>query len=336
MATVDTRPPVSYTRPGPLKRLVQNEEIALTVLLGVVVIFFAFQAPPAREVKTYLDLLREVSPNLIAAVGITLLVLAGELDVSIGSMLAFTGVATVLAFNATGSMWLGIMAGLLTGPLVGAINGYLVTVQHMNSLVTTLGTLFTLRGLVYIVTNKTPVVDENGFTEFNWLYQGDIGPLPVPAVLALLVIIVFFIFLTQTELGRQIYAIGGNETAARVSGIKVQRVKFSLFIIASTMAALSGLLICAQTGTGYFDAGASGFELVVIAAVVLGGVNLNGGEGRLVSAMIGVLILGMTSKGLRLLSVPTTWELVVTGVVMMAAVYFHIVRKKLQKRQRAG
>jgi ribose/xylose/arabinose/galactoside ABC-type transport system permease subunit len=332
VATVDTRQagkgPVSL-----LKRLVQNEGIALAALLGVVIIFFAFQTPSAREVKTYLDLLREVSPNLIAAVGITLLLLAGELDVSIGSMLAFTGVATVLTFNATGNMWLGILVGILTGPLVGAIHGYLVTVQRMNSLVTTLGTLFTLRGLVYIITNKTPVVDENGFTEFNWLYQGDLGPLPVPFALALVIIVIFFVVLTQTEFGRQIYAIGGNQTAARVSGIKVERVKFSLFIIASTMAALAGLLICAQTGTGYFDAGASGFELVVIAAVVLGGVNLFGGEGRLVSAMIGVLILGITSKGLRLLNVPTTWELVVTGGVMMAAVYFHIVRKKLQSRK---
>jgi len=313
--------------PSSLGRLARSEEGILLVVLALLVAIVAGQVPSAREAGTYLDLLREVSPNLIAAVGIALLLLAGELDVSIGSMLALTGVVTIAAFNWTGSMWLGILAGLLTGPLVGLLHGYLVTIERMNSLVTTLGTMFALRGLVYVATNKTPVVDEQGFSQFQALYQGNIGPLPVPAVLALVVIALAHLVLTQTAFGREIYAIGGNETAAQVSGIRVRRVKLLLFVVCSTMAAVAGLLIAAQTDTGYFDAGASGFELLVIAAAVLGGVSLAGGEGRMTGALLGVLILGMTDKGMRLMNIYTTWVLVVTGIVMMMAVYLHGVRK---------
>ena len=134
---------------------------------------------------------------------------------------------------------------------------------------------------------------------------------------------------TQTEFGRRIYAIGGNPTAARVSGIQVERTKFWLFVLCSTTAALAGLLIGAQTGTGYFDAGATGFELIVITAVVLGGVSLAGGEGSILGATLGVLILGMTGKGLRLANVYTTWQLILTGVMLMVAVYLHGLRKRL-------
>jgi ribose/xylose/arabinose/galactoside ABC-type transport system permease subunit len=328
-------------QPGALGRfmlpLIRHEEIALFGLFLLVAAFFAAAVPSARTSGTYLDLLRDVSPNLIAAIGVTLLLLAGEFDLSVGSMLAFTGVVTVSTFNATGNMWAGIIAGLLTGPLVGAINGYLVTVQGMNSLMTTLGTMFALRGLVYVWTNKTPVVDQNGFTAFTQLYQGELLGVPTPGLIAIVLIALAFILLTRTEFGRNIYAIGGNQTAARVSGIRVQRDKFLLFVLSGTTAAIAGVIVASQTGTGYFDAGVQGFELIVIASAVLGGVSLSGGVGNLLSAMLGVLILGMTGKGLRLMNVHTTQQLVVTGIVMLIAVYLHGLRKRMlvESRRRA-
>jgi ribose/xylose/arabinose/galactoside ABC-type transport system permease subunit len=259
--------------------------------------------------------------------------LAAEFDLSIGAMLAFTGVVTVATFNATGSMWLGILAGLLTGPIIGAINGFLVTKQRMPSLMTTLGMMFALRGLVYVWTNKTPVVDEIGFSAFVQLYQGSVGPIPVPGIIAFVIIAVAMWVTTQTEVGRRIYAIGGNQQAARVSGIKVERTKFWLFVLCSTTAAIAGLLIAAQTGTGYFDAGAAGFELTVITAVVLSGVSMAGGEGSVLAAMLGVVLLGLTGKGLRLADVYTTWQLVLTGLMLMVAVYLHGLRKRLLLRK---
>jgi ribose/xylose/arabinose/galactoside ABC-type transport system permease subunit len=328
----------SAARPAPTwwRRLLRHEELSLLAILAAVVLFFLAAEPSVRNARTYLDLLRELSPTLIAAVGITLLLIAGELDLSISSMLAVSGVATVETLNRTGNLWLGVLVGLLTGPLVGVLNGLMVTVLGMNSLVTTLGSLFALRGLVYVATNKTPVVAEGGFPEFNWLYQGSIGPLPVPGLLAIGLIALAAFLLRRTEFGRKLYAVGGNPTAARVSGIRVGRLKFALFVLSATMAALSGLLIASQTSTGYFDAGITGFELVVIASVVLGGVSLAGGEGRLVSAMLGVLIIGMTGKGLRLMGLHTTQQLIVTGAVLLVAVYFHRVRKQLLANGRGG
>jgi ribose/xylose/arabinose/galactoside ABC-type transport system permease subunit len=332
MAAITPHPSPVTRHPSPQKNvllpLLRHEEVLLFTLFLFVAGFFAIAVPSARTSNTYLDLLRDVSPNLIAAIGMTLLLIAGEFDLSVGSMLAFTGVVTVSTFNATDNMWLGIIAGLLTGPLVGAINGYLVTVQGMSSLMTTLGMMFALRGLVYVWTNKTPVVDENGFTAFTQLYQGRILGVPIPGLIAVVLIALGYVLLTRTEFGRNIYAIGGNATAARVSGIRVQRQKFLLFVLSGTTAAIAGVLVASQTGTGYFDAGVQGFELIVIASAVLGGVSLSGGVGSLISAMLGVLILGMTGKGLRLMNVHTTQQLVVTGLVMLAAVYLHGVRKR--------
>ena len=208
-----------------------------------------------------------------------MLMLAAQFDLSIGSMLAFTGVATVTAMNRTDSMWIGIAVGLATGPLIGAINGFLVTYVGMQSLMTTLGMMFALRGLVYVYTNKTPVVDENQFTQFTRLWFGKVGPIRAPVILALLLVALAWYVLSQTEFGRNIYAIGGNEQAARVSGISVRAIMFALFVISSCCAAVAGLLVAAQTDTGYFDAGVQGFELTVI-AVVLGGVSMAGGQGN--------------------------------------------------------
>jgi ribose/xylose/arabinose/galactoside ABC-type transport system permease subunit len=315
-------------------RVARHEELSLGVFFALVVVFFLVMEPSARAASIYQDLLRDVSPYLIVGVGMTLLLLAGQLDLSVGAMLAFTGVVTIAVFNRTDNMWLGILAGLLTGPLVGIVNGFLVTVVGMDSLMTTLGMMFAIRGLVYVYTDKTSVVDENGFTSFNNLWEGDLGPLPVPGIIAAVLIALAYLLLTRTQFGRDIYAIGGNQQAARVSGIRVQGVRFVLFVVSGTLAALAGLLIAAQTSTGYFDAGVQGFELIVIASVVLGGVSLAGGEGRLLSAMIGVLILGMTAKGLRLMNVHTTQQLVVTGVLMLAAVYYHRLRKQVVVRSR--
>ena len=178
------------------------------------------------------------------------------------------------------------------------------------------------------------MIDENGFTGFTKLWSADLGPVPVPGLVALVPIILAYILMTRTEFGRNIYAIGGNAQAARVSGINVQRTKFILFVISGSLAALSGLLVTSQTGTGYFDSGVQGFELIVIASVVLGGVSLAGGEGRLLSAVLGVAILGMAGKGMRLMEVHITQQLVVTGILMLVGVYYHRVRKRFVVQSR--
>lgn len=313
----------------------RNEELSLVLILGLVVGFFLIVEPASRQGKVYWDLLWEISPTLIAAVGITMLMLAAQFDLSIGSMLAFTGVVTVTAMNRTDNMWLGILIGLATGPLIGLINGFLITYVGMQSLMTTLGMMFALRGLVYVYTNKTPVVDENRFDQFTRLWFGKVGPIRAPVILAFVIIAIAWYVLSHTEYGRNIYAIGGNAQAARVSGIPVRAIMFSLFVISSCCAAIGGMLVAAQTDTGYFDAGVQGFELTVIAAVVLGGVSMMGGQGNMISAALAVVILGMIGKGMRLMGIHTTQQLLVVGVVMLAAVYYHRVRRRTAVRLRS-
>ncbi|HEY8475615.1 MAG TPA: ABC transporter permease, partial [Chloroflexota bacterium] len=237
----------------------------------------------------------------------------------------------ISVFNATGSIPLGVLAGLACGVVVGAINGYLVTKERMNSLMVTLAMMFTIRGFVYVYTKKTPLVDQRGLTLFQELYHGFVGPFPVPVLIAALIVALFAVVLTQTTFGRNIYASGDNASAARLSGVPVERIKFVSFVICSVLASIAGLLIAAQTGTGYFDAGATGFELMVISAVVLGGVSMAGGQGSLIGAILGVLIIGVTNKGLRLLNVYTTWQLMVVGVVMIVAVYLYTLRRRLSQ-----
>lgn len=305
----------------------RNEALSLLILLGSVVALFMVIEPTMRKSTVYWDLLREVSPTMVAAVGITLLLLSGEFDLTVGSMLALTGVVIVDTFNRTDNMWLGILAGLLTGLVMGAINGTFVTIIGMESLMTTLGMMFAIRGLVYVYTNQTPIVDQNRFTQFTRLWFKNIGPVPSPIIVAVILVAVAYFLATRTEFGRNVYAIGGNANAARVSGIDVRRVKFILFVISGLMAATAGLLVAAQTDTGYFNAGL-GFELEVLAAVVLGGASLAGGQGNVVSTALAVLIIGAIGKGMRLMSIDTTQQLLVIGIVMLIAVYYHRIRKQ--------
>lgn len=329
--TPTAQPNRGAQRPNRVQQLLRNDVAGLLLLLVAIVLFFLIATPTARQARVYFDVLRQVSPNLIAAIGITILMIGAEFDLSIGSVVAAVSIVTITVFNLTDSMVLGILAGLLMGLLVGAINGVLVTRYKMSSLMTTLGMMFALRGLVYVYTDKTPIADENQFEPFLWLFQGSLGPIPVPLLVAVLLIVIFQIMLAQSEFGRRIYAIGGNVNAARVSGLPVQRIRFLLFIIAGLTTGIAGMLFTAQTGTGYFDSGL-GFELMIITAVVLGGVSLTGGQGSLVGAALGVLILGMVGKGMRLMLIPTTAQLLVTGLVLILAVFLYEARKRLGRR----
>jgi ribose/xylose/arabinose/galactoside ABC-type transport system permease subunit len=309
----------------------RNESVSLVLLLAFVIGLFMILEPTMRSSTVYWDLLREVSLTMVTAVGITLLLLSGEFDLTVGSMLALTGIVIVDTFNRTDNMWLGIAAGLLAGLAIGVLNGVLVTVIGMESLMTTLGMMFTIRGLVYVYTNQEAVIDENRFTQFTRLWFEDVGPVPVPIIIAFALVALAYFVAMRTEFGRNIYAIGGNANAARVSGINVQHIKFTLFVVSGLLASVAGLLYASQTDTGYFNAG-QGFELEVLAAVVLGGASLAGGQGNVISTALAVLIVGVISKGMRLMAFDTNEQLMVIGVVMLAAVYYHRLRKQAAAR----
>jgi len=319
-----------------LQRFAASEEFVLVVLLLVVAVVVVIAVPSARQERVPFDLLRELSPNLIAIVGTALLMIGGEFDLSIGSMIALVTVVTMGLFNKTENIWLSVTVGLLLGPAIGSIIGFFVTRLKMTSLMTTLGMMFVIRGAVYVTTNKATVLTGDTVPDaFIALYHSSVGPIPTPTILALALIAIFYVISTQTDFGRHIYAVGGNPSASRVSGIKVNRVKFILFVLCSTTAAIAGMLVTAQIKTGYFDAG-TGFELTIITAAVLGGIRLGGGEGGLVGAVLGVLILGLSNKALRLLGAATTTQMLATGLFMIFALWLHGARKRLVSRRAAN
>ena len=318
-----------------LKRILTSQEFILFLLFVIEVAIFFVSVPVARKSKVYFDLLREISPNLIAVIGIGLLMIGGEFDLSVGAVMAAAGVVMVSVMNMTGSILLGVVAGALIGPVIGMLLGYLVTKHQMSSLMTSLGLMFALRGFVYVSTNKQsvmPAVSEETRRAFYNLFQPSVGDIPIPGIVAIILVVIWILISTQTVFGRKVYAVGGNANAAQVSGIQAGRIKMIYFILAGTMSAIAGVLMASNTGSGYYDTG-QGFELMIVTAVVLGGISLEGGEGSLLGAVLGVLILGVSSKAMRMMAVVTTTQLVITGVIMMLAVYLHGLRKRLLAKQ---
>jgi ribose/xylose/arabinose/galactoside ABC-type transport system permease subunit len=309
-------------------RLVRRDEIALVLFLLVLVVVFGLVEPRAVRLGTLVALSREIAPNLIAALGVAILMLGREFDISVGSMLALAGVIMLEVVNLTGSAGIGVVGTLLAGATVGALHGLLVAYFRLNSLMTTLGTLFLIRGAVYVWTGQVTITTPHDMHLFTRLYHGELIGIPMPAVLVIILYVVAGWVMHRTPLGRSIYAMGGNEEAARASGIRVRWLTFGGFVASGMLASLAGLLLAAQTGTAFFNAGLM-FEFIVIAAVVVGGVSLLGGRGTIYGAALGVIIIGFTGKSLRMVGLHTTWQLISTGVLMMVALYLYGFRARM-------
>lgn len=316
-----------------IKKSISHNRFPVFAIFVIFLIFWIILSPSLRSINALLDMLREISPNIITAIGVGILMIGGEFDLSVGSLLAFVGVATVAIFNVTGNIYISVIVGFIFGLIIGAFNSFLVTWLKISSLLATLAMMFTLRGIVYVYTRKVAIVANDLPKVFTALYYGSIGKIPIPFIIVIVLLIVFSFILARTIYGRNIYAVGGNSNAAIISGINVNRIKFTLFVICSLLSSLSGMLLVAQTSTGFFDMGVTGWELLAITACVLGGLPLGGGEGSLIDASIGMFIIGITNKGMRLLGIHTSYMLVVNGLIMIFALYIHQVRKSILIRR---
>jgi ribose/xylose/arabinose/galactoside ABC-type transport system permease subunit len=274
--------------------------------------------------------LRASSIELIAALGMTVAMVAGQVDLSIGSLLAVVGVASVTVYNATGSVAVTVLAGLGVGVVVGAVNGLLVTRLGINAIITTLGMMAVLRGIGYLTTNARAVQTEGD--SFKDIGVGYVGPVPVPVLIALGVVVLTYFLLNRTVFGRYLYAAGGNPEAARSAGLPVRRIYVIAFVIVALAAALAGLITAGRLNSFQPTIGI-GFELNVIAAVILGGTRLSGGEGTVSGTVLGVLILGVLNNGLVLLDVNTFWQEVVRGTVIILAVAIDEYRKRRRNQR---
>ena len=277
------------------------------------------------DLSNLLNLLRQVSINGLIAFGMTFVILTGGIDLSVGSILALSSAFTAILITSGLDPIVALIVGVLGGFLLGVFNGVLVTFGSMAPFIATLATMTIFRGLTLVITDGNPITDLGDSYLFQLFGKGYFFGIPVPAITMIIVFIVLEIILQKTTFGRHTYAIGGNEVASKISGIKVNKVKILIYGISGLMSALAGAILTSRLNSAQPTAGTS-YELDAIAAVVLGGTSLTGGKGRIVGTLIGVLIIGVLNNGLNLLGVSSFYQQVVKGIVILIAVL--IDRKK--------
>ncbi len=261
---------------------------------------------------------RQVSINGILAVGVTFVLLTGGVDLSLGSVVALSGVVCALfAHPGEHALAIPLAMGLLTGGLCGLLNGVLVTRGGIAPFIVTLGMMTVARGLALILSGGKPVSDMSpALTDL----AGDVGPVPIPLLCFVAVALGSWLFLGRFRLGRHLYAVGGNEQAARAAGVAVPQVKLFAYALCGLLTGLAGVVLAARITTGQPNAGQA-YELDAIAAVVIGGTSLSGGVGSVVGTLLGVLLIGVINNGLDLLSVSSYYQAVIKGVIIVGAVW---------------
>lgn len=262
--------------------------------------------------------LRQISLNGILAVAVTFVIIAGGIDLSLGSVVALSGVAAAsFAHPDTYPVILPVIIGILTGLVIGLFNGLVITKAKVAPFIVTLGMMTIARGLALVVSNGRPV--SNLSKPFNFIGGGDLFHIPVPILIFAIVGILSAIILNNTKKGRYIYAVGGNENAARASGINVGSVKLFTYIICSGLAGLAGVVLASRINTGQPNAGIA-YELDAIAAVVIGGTSLSGGIGTITGTVIGALIIGVINNGLDLMNISSYYQQIIKGLIIIGAV----------------
>jgi L-arabinose transport system permease protein len=252
---------------------------------------------------------------------------AGDFDLSIGSVVACAGVIAAVVMNRTGSIAVGVATALLFGAAVGALNGFVVAKLKINALITTLATMQIVRGLGFIVTGGVAV--GIGREEFFGLGNSALLNIPTPVWITAICFAVFGFILNRTVFGRDTLAVGGNAEAAHLAGIAVERVKLAIFTAQGAMAAFAGVVLASRVTSGQPNT-SQGFELEVISACVLGGVSLTGGVGSMAFVIAGVLIMGIVQNAMNLLNVPTFYQYVARGLILLAAVLFDRWKRRKQ------
>ena len=302
------------------------EYYGVAFLLVPLIVVFATQNDQFLTWDNWLNILRQMSVFAILAVGMTMLMLMAQIDLSVGSVAAFAGVCAAGAFNDIGGLGAALAAGILAGTIIGLFNGTVTVAFAVPSLLVTLGSLQMIRGLAFVVTDGRAVLPTDP-DAFSALGNGYWLGIPTPVWIMLLVAALGWLLLTQTAFGRHIYAIGGNREAARRAGIKVRRTLILTFGLAGALAGLAGVILASRLASGQPNVGL-GYELYVIAAVVLGGTSLFGGHGTLIGSLLGVLVIGVLQNGMQLLAISPFWQTTVIGAVIIFALVADSIRAR--------
>ncbi|HEJ8090273.1 TPA: ABC transporter permease [Serratia liquefaciens] len=321
-------PEVKITRTRKLSK--HANELGLLAIIVVLYLVFSIYATGFISLNNQMNILRDAATIGIAAWAMTLIIISGEIDVSVGPMVAFISVILAYLMQYAIPLPFALILALCLGAALGSVAGVLRGWFNVPSFVATLGLWSALRGMGLFMTNALPVpIDENDV--LDW-FGGQVLGLPVSAVIMLILFVVFQFISKKTAFGRSVYAIGGNASAAQLCGINVKRIRILLFTLAGLLAAVTGILLAARLGSGNAGA-ASGLEFDVIAAVVVGGTALSGGRGSMLGTLLGVLVITLIGNGLVLLGINSFFQQVVRGVIIVLAVLANIIVMQKNNKQ---
>lgn len=301
------------------------KDLGIFPILIVIVLLFTLLTSTFMTANNLVNILRQASINIVLAVGMTLVILTGGIDLSVGSILATTAVIGVITSLHPALQWGTVLFPILAGLLMGFLNGVLVAYVKLPPFIATLGTMTTIRGMSYLIPDGTTVI--NNDLNFAWIGNNYLGPIPWLVVIALIVVALAWFLLRKTVLGVRIYAVGGNAQAARLTGIKVGFVLVFVYSVSGLLCGLGGVMTASRLYSASGLLG-NGYELDAIAAVILGGTSVVGGIGSVAGTLVGALIMAVLNNGLTLMNISFFWQMVIRGIVIILAVTIDKFRTK--------
>lgn len=305
----------------------QIKDKAIWVVLVVLVVVFTIANSRFISPSNLLTLLRQVSMYGIASIGMTFVILLGDIDLSTGTVVSFVNIiCAYMMVNMGIHPVIAVLVSLVASTLIGVLNGFMVSSVGIPAIIATYATQTAFLGLAYIICGGMPI---SGFSDgFAVIGQGYVGAVPIPVIIMAVCFAVGSFILNKTYFGRYFYAVGGNVEAARLSGIRVGRIKYLVFAISGFFAGLSGIVTLSRTASGNASAGANGFEFEVITCVVLGGVSVSGGIGKMSGVVAGTFIIGALKNGMVLMNIDSYTQKIVLGIVLAIAVGFDCLQNK--------
>ncbi len=303
------------------------QKYGIYIILLVMIIVLSFLSDNFFTSGNIINVLRQITVNGIMTLGVTMILVTGGIDLSVGGIMALAGVYATSFARADSSVPMAVvlLIGIAVGGLFGLMNGLIISYTNISPFIVTLGMESITRGLCLIYTQGSPVTDL--MPSFKVLGQGYTFGIPNQIYVFLLMIILSYIILHKVRFGRHVFAIGGNETAAKVSGIAVKRVKTTVYLYAGLLYGLVGVMLASRTNAATPNAG-TGYELDAISAAVIGGVSINGGKGGILGAIVGVFIIGILSNGMDILNISSYIQQIITGVIIIGAVCIDQFRPK--------
>lgn len=306
------------TKNSALTAMFKNN-IGIIFVLLILCVILSIVSPVFLTTENLITVLRQVSNNVFLALGMTLVMILGGIDLSVGAIVAVSGTLTVgFMVNNGIPMPVAIVMGILIGTLLGFFNGVVITQFKLPAFIVTLATMNIAQGIAYIYSGgRSTRITNDAYTQLG---TGKLfGFLPLPVLYMIILIIIFIVLLNKTKFGTNIFAIGGNREAARLSGVRIKKVEIAVYTLAGLLSALAGIVLSARMYSGQPSVG-QGYEMDAIAACVLGGVSMAGGRGRISGTIFGVMIIGVVSNGLNLMGVSSFWQLLVKGLIILIAV----------------